>query len=138
MFHKISGIENFYGKEGEEEEGGIFKIFRPSFFCLTAEKYVENLLVCHYFRVTKNFTLERVMSRFSVETFFVSHYRLTSMGDPSVFHKLSGIEKIYGKEEGREGVSRFSVELFLSPVSKNFVGRSFIPSFISVIGKCQV
>ena len=55
-----------------------------------------------------------------------------------MFHKLSGIEKIYGKEEGREGVSRFSVELFMSPASKKFVGGSFSPSFISVIGKCQV
>ena len=78
------------------------------------------------------------MSRFSVETFFVSHYRRTSMGDPSVFHKLSGIKKIYGKEEGREGLSRFSVELFMSPASKKFVEGSFSPSFISVIRKCHV
>ena len=48
-----------------------------------------------------------------------------------MIHKLSGIEKIYGKEEGREGVSRFSVELFMSPASKKFVGGSFSPSFIS-------
>ena len=41
-------------------------------------------------------------------------------------------------EGAREGVSRFSVEIFLSPVSKNFVGGNFSASFISGIKKCQV
>ena len=48
-------------------------------------------------------------------------------------HENSGIEKVYGKEGGgRERVSIFSVEFFLSPVSKNFVGGSFIASFFWV------
>ena len=58
-----------------------------------------------------------------------------------MFHKFSGIDKFYGKEGGkgaRERVSRFSVEVFLSPVSKNFVGGNFSASFISGIKKCQV
>ena len=39
MFHKISGIENFYGKEGEEEEGGRkYQNFPSKFICLNAEK----------------------------------------------------------------------------------------------------
>ena len=37
-----------------------------------------------------------------------------------------------------EGVSSISVEIFLSPVSKNFVGGNFSASFISSIKKCQV
>ena len=39
MFHKLSGIEIFYGKEGEEEEGGReYQNFPCKFFCLNAEK----------------------------------------------------------------------------------------------------
>ena len=56
-----------------------------------------------------------------------------------MFHKNSGIEKVHGKEGGgRERVSRFSVEIFLSPVSEIFVGGSFSASFISCIEKFQV
>ena len=39
MFHKLSGIEKFYGKEGEEEEGGRgYQDFPSKFFCLSGEK----------------------------------------------------------------------------------------------------
>ena len=39
MFLKISGIEKFYGKEGEEEEGGRgYQDFPSKLFCLNAEK----------------------------------------------------------------------------------------------------
>ena len=39
MFHKIPGIENFYGKEGEEEEvGREYQDFPSKSFCLNSEK----------------------------------------------------------------------------------------------------
>ena len=38
-----------------------------------------------------------------------------------MFHKISGVEKIYGSEGGRrEGVSRFSVKNFLSHSAEKF------------------
>ena len=55
--------------------------------------------MCHYFRVWKNFVFKRVMSRFSVENFCLKipkHF----VEEPffNVFQKVSGCEKIYGKE----------------------------------------
>ena len=42
-----------------------------------------------------------------------------------MFYKTSGIQKTYGYEGRREGVSRFSVEKFCLTVPKNFVGERF-------------
>ena len=53
--------------------GGSIKNFRRKSFCLTVPKNsYRNLLVCVYFRVSKSFLLQRVMSRFSLEN-FLSH-----------------------------------------------------------------
>ena len=39
VFFKISGIEDFYGNEGKEEEGGReYQDFPSKFLCLNAEK----------------------------------------------------------------------------------------------------
>ena len=46
--------------------------------------------------------------------FFVSHYRKTSQGNPSVFQKFSGFEKIMDKKDGVVRISRFSVRMLLS------------------------
>ena len=55
--------------------------------------------------------------------FFVSHYRKTSQGNPSVFQKFSGIEKIMDKKDGVVGISSFSVRMFLShSEEKNHTG----------------
>ena len=51
--------------------------------------------------------------------FFVSQYRKISLGNTSVYQKISGSEKFYASERG-EGVSRFSVENFLSHSAENF------------------
>ena len=51
-----------------------------------------------------------------------------------VFQKISGSEKVYGKK-GR-GVSRFSVEIFLSHSAEKFRGEPFSVSLISSIEKC--
>ena len=62
------------------------------------------------------------------------------VGEPfcvsQIFWSRSVLWKRGGGGGGREGISRFSVEIFLSPVSKNFVGGHFSASFISGIGKC--
>ena len=62
------------------------------------------------------------------------------MGEPFCFSQNSGLENFLEKRmAGREGggVSRFSVEIFISPVSKKFLGGSFCDSFISGIEKFQ-
>ena len=53
--------------------------------------------MCHYFRVSKKFVLQRVMLRFFVE-FFCLTVPEDSVGEPfcAVFQKISGREKVYG------------------------------------------
>ena len=53
--------------------------------------------------------------------FFVSQYQKTSLGNTSVYQKISGIEKFYASERG---VSRFSVEKFLSHCTEIFHWRT--------------
>ena len=48
---------------------------------------------------------------------FVSQYRKISLGNTSVYQKISGIEKFYASERG---VSRFFVENFLSHGTEKF------------------
>ena len=55
------------------------------------------------------------------------------------FKKILISKKFMEKGGGsKKGVSRFSVEIFLSTVSKNFLGGCLSASFISGIEKCQV
>ena len=63
--------------------------------------------------------LQRVMSRFFVEI-FVSQYRRTLKGNPSIlcFGKILVVKKFMDK---KGGVSRFSVEGFLSHSAENFL-----------------
>ena len=51
--------------------------------------------------------------------FFVSQYRKILLRNTSVYRKISGSEKIYASERG-EGVSRFSVENYLSHSAEKF------------------
>ena len=78
--------------------------------------------------------LKRVMSRFSVEIFFVSQYRKTLQGNPSVlcFGKFSVANKFMDK---KGGLSNFSVETFCLTVPKNAVGEPFSLTLISGIEK---
>ena len=65
---------------------------------------------------------KRVMSQFFVE-FFCLAVPKKFAGEPfcAVFQKISGSEKVYGQElEGGGGVSRFSVENFLSLSAEKF------------------
>ena len=75
----------------------------------------------------------RGVSRFSVEKFFVSQCRKTSQRNLSVlFQKFPVAKKFMDKRGGGEGVSRCSVENFLSHSAENFRrGESFSVSIIS-------
>ena len=55
-----------------------------------------------------------------------------------MFHKVSGIEKINGKEGGGGGreYNDFLSKVFCLLVPKNFVGEPFSVSLISGIEKC--
>ena len=74
------------------------------------------------------------MSLFCVEVFSSRITEKLSRGTLLCFTKFPVSKTLWkrGGEGGREGVSIFSVEFFLSPVSKNFVGGSFIASFFWV------
>ena len=67
-----------------------------------------NPLVRHYFRVSKNFMLMRVMSRFNIEI-FLSHSTKKSLLQHFGVGKLRASKKLFAK-----GGSRFSVDNFLS------------------------
>ena len=60
------------------------------------------------------------MHDFSFKIFCLTVPKI-SLGNTSVYQKISGSEKFYGSEKG-EGVSRFSVEIFFLTVPKISVG----------------
>ena len=73
-------------------------IFRRSFRVSQCQKFSwGNPLGCHYFRVSKNFMLQRVMSQFSVELFYLTAPK-NAVGESfcAVFQKISGSQKNYG------------------------------------------
>ena len=77
-----------------------------------------------------------MIKRLSIRKFVVSQYRKPSCGNPSVFHNLSSIEKLYGREEQ---VGRTEYRVFLSETScltmpKNFVNISRCAVFQEISG----
>ena len=101
-FTKILVSKNLMEKRGEEEDGGSIKIFPQIFLSQCRNRLLGIPLVCHYFRVSKNFILEMAMPRFSVEIFCLALSK-NFVGEPSVFHKSSGIEKKLWKRGGGGG-----------------------------------
>ena len=57
---------------------------------------------------------------FSVKN-FLSQYRKISLGNTSVYQKISGVEKFYASERGGE-YHVFPSKIFCHTVPKNFVG----------------
>ena len=84
--------------------------------------------MCHYFRISKSFILERAVTIFC-RIFFCLAVSKISYGGSSVFHKISGIENFYGKEgeeeEGGRKYQNFPSKLFVS-VPKKFVGNTLV------------
>ena len=82
----------------EKDGGGSIKTFCRNFFVSQcAKKLVGDPLRCHRFRVSKNFMLKRIMSRYFVD-FFCLAVPKNVAGEPScaVFRKVSGGEKVCG------------------------------------------
>ena len=96
------------------------------------KSFVGELLVCHYFRVSKKFTLQRVLSRFSIEI-FLSHSTETLVEEPfsAVFQKIAGSEKVYGKEMGMGEYRKFPSKISCLKLPKHFLGELFTLSLVS-------
>ena len=77
----------------------------------------------------------RGISQFSIENLLSHSTEEHRRGTLLCFHKISGIEKRGG---GREGVSRFSVNIFCLIVPKNFVGEPFCAVFQKISGGQKV
>ena len=95
MFEKDSCSENVYGKEGGRTD---YRNFPLKNFCLKGPKnFVGKPLVCHYFRVSNKFILQRVMPRVPVEV-FLSHSteHFVEKTYCAVFQKISGGGKVFG------------------------------------------
>ena len=97
------------------------QIFRSTFahswkrdYCLNSclPKFSTNIISTTDFYVLRTFRSK----------FFVSKYRKISLGNTSVYQKISGIENFYASERGGGGgrVSRFFVENFLSHSTEKF------------------
>ena len=94
-FRKIAVAKKNYGKEGGK---GEYRIFPSNIF---VPKCRINLwgkpLVCHYFRVSNKFILQRVMPRVPVEV-FLSHSteHFVEKTYCAVFQKISGGGEVFG------------------------------------------
>ena len=77
--------------------------------------------MCHYFRVSKIFVLQRVNSRFFVEFFVVSQCRKFPLGNPLVFYLFRVSKKIMDNRGGgdeEEGSIRIFRRKFVSQPRK--------------------
>ena len=68
-FRKLLVAKKFMEKKGD---GGASILSVDLFLSQSADKFRRGNLVCRYFRVSKKFMLQRVLSHFSVEN-FLSH-----------------------------------------------------------------
>ena len=93
--------------------------------------------MCHEFRISKSFMLERSMSRFSVENFSSRFTKKLRRGTILCFTKFL-VSISFMENRGRrrtEGVSKLSVKIFFVSVLKKFVEGPFGFSLVSGIGK---
>ena len=101
-------------------ERGVSKVSVEHFLSQTAETIRrETLYSFNSFGVSKMFMLQRVMSQFSVDLFCLTvpnHF----VEEPfcAVFHKISGREKVYGKEGGGGSIDVFRRKFFVSKCRK--------------------
>ena len=102
---------------------GVSRLSVENFLPHSAEKFRGGTLQCFKkFRVSKNFMLQRVMSRFSVEFLL---YRKTLQANPSVlcFRKFSVAKKFVDNRGGE--YQNFPSKNFRLKVPKNFVEEPF-------------
>ena len=93
-FRNFPMAKKFMDKKGE---GGISIFSVENFLSQNAEKFRTGNFYLSFFRVSKMFMLQRVMSRFSVEIFcFPVPKPFVEEPFCAVFQKLSDGEKVYG------------------------------------------
>ena len=68
--------------------------------------------------------------------FFLSHSAVISLGANPLVSFISGIKKVWIKEEG--GVSMFPVETFCLTVPKNFIGERLCAVFQKITSSEKV
>ena len=93
LLHYFQVPKKFLDKGGSE-----FQDFPSKVFCFAVpENFARELVSVHYFRESKRFMLERVISRFSVDFFCLTVPKIL-VDEPfcAVFQKTSGSEEIYG------------------------------------------
>ena len=97
MFRKTSGSQKVCGKKAG---GGNIEYFRRIFFCLEVPKiFVGESYSLSVISGIKKIMLQRVMSRFSVESFFLTvPKQFVEKPFCALFQKKSGSEKVYGIE----------------------------------------
>ena len=99
-FRKLPLAKKFIDKRRGK---GNIKICRRNFFVSHCRKTsYTNPPVFHYFRISKTFMLQRVVSRFSVEYFCLTVPKF-SVGKPFSVSLISGIEKVWIRGGGGGG-----------------------------------
>ena len=120
----ISGIERFYASES------YVTILCQKFFVSQCRKFsLGNPAVRHYFRVSKNFMLQRVMSRFSVENFLSHSAEKFRWGTLQCVTNFWYRKILCFRELCHDSLSK----IFCLTVPKNFVKDPFSMSLISGI-----
>ena len=116
------------------EDRGSITIFRQKFFVAVSKIFVGepfNALINS--GIEKFHAYERNITNFYGK-FVVSQYGKTLLRNPSVFHKVSGVEKLMDKR-GDRGYHDFRSQLFSLTNPKIFVGEPFSVSLISDMEK---
>ena len=124
-------------KKFVDKRGGVSRFFVKNFLSRSAEKFRRGTPQCvTNFGYRKILCFKELCHDF-VSKFFCLTVPKNFIGEPfcAVFQKMSGSEKVYGKEEGGE-YQVFPSKNFCLAKPKNFVGESFSASLISGVEKC--
>ena len=118
-FRKFLLAKKFLEEKGG---GGTIEIIRRKFFVSNCRKNSKgNVLFCQWFRVSNEFMLQRVMLRSSVET-FLSHSTETFCRRTLLCCVSENFcwRKSLWKRRGEGGLSKLSIEKFLSQIAEKF------------------
>ena len=114
FFTNILLSKNFMAKRWGVKEGGVSRYSFKHFLSQSTEKLRRGTFLCFTkFWYRKNLWIRGArtegVSQDNLSKFYVSQYRKISCGNLSVFHKISGIEKLYGKEVGKQGARSVTI-----------------------------
>ena len=127
VFQKIAGSEKF---SGEEMGRGEYRKFPSKILCLKMQKTFvgESFSLSLISGIEKNYASEGYFTIFCRSVFVSLPKQFVEEPFCTVFRKNSGGDKVKGKEGGR-GVSKFSVEKFLSHSAETLVEEPFSAVF---------